>query len=141
MAEVGELVQGTVVRLLNYGVLLKLEDGGTGLVHISEIDNSYVHDVSDYFQINDNVTAKVLAAGDRGKLELSVKQARAALNGEPVIRRGETPVEPPPPNPEARREPRTSFEDKMNDFMRSSAERLSDLKRNIEKKRGGKKPR
>src|SRR4028118_755326 len=73
--EVGQIVQGTVVRLLNYGVLVRLEDGTTGLVHISEIDQNYVRDVNDYFQINDPVTVKVLASGERGKVELSVKQA------------------------------------------------------------------
>jgi predicted RNA-binding protein with RPS1 domain len=40
-----------------------------------------------------------------------------------------------------RRESRASFEDKMGEFMRSSSERLGDLKRNIENKRGGKKTR
>src|SRR4028118_271029 len=73
--EVGQIVQGTVVRLLNYGVLVRLEDSSTGLVHISEIDQNYVRDVADYFALDDTVNVKVLAAGERGKIELSVKQA------------------------------------------------------------------
>jgi transcriptional accessory protein Tex/SPT6 len=73
--EVGQIVPGTVVRLLQYGVLVRLDDGTTGLVHISEIDQNYVRDVGDYFQVNDPVSVKVLATGDRGKVELSVKQA------------------------------------------------------------------
>lgn len=147
--EVGQIVQGTVVRLLPYGVLVRLEDGDstTGLVHISEIDQNYVRDVNDYFQVSDAVTVKVLATGERGKVELSVKQARG--EGVPPI----TPRRPPAEdtngaasdNGEApvytRRESRASFEDKMGEFMRSSSERLSDLKRNIENKRGGKKNR
>ncbi len=149
-AEVGQIVQGTVVRLLAYGVLVRLEDGSTGLVHISEIDQNYVRDVADYFAINDVVNVKVLKTEERGRIELSVKQARG--EGEPVIKRdrsqddnnaqAEGPRESrPEPSSAPRRESRASFEEKMGDFMRSSGERLSDLKRNIESKRGGKKTR
>jgi predicted RNA-binding protein with RPS1 domain len=142
--ETGTIAQGTVVRLLNYGVLVRLEDGTQGLVHISEIDNNYVRDVADYFQVNDPVTVKVLALGDRGRVELSVKQALG--EGQTLTPRanteGEAPRESrPAPDPSVRRESRASFEEKMGDFMRSSSERLGDLKRNIENKRGGKKTR
>lgn len=152
--EVGQIVQGTVVRLLPYGVLVRLEDGDstTGLVHISEIDQNYVRDVNDYFQVSDAVTVKVLATGERGKVELSVKQARG--EGVPPITPRRQPTEDSGSgngngsageHNEApvysRRESRASFEDKMGEFMRSSSERLSDLKRNIENKRGGKKNR
>ena len=168
--EVGQIAQGTVVRLLNYGVLVKLEDGTTGLVHISEIDQNYVRDVNDYFQVGDSVGVKVLATGERGKVELSVKQARA--EGDPIKMRQPSENGAAPESSESRdseprrdsgrdggrdsgrdggrevegaafprRESRASFEEKMNDFMRSSSERLSDLKRNIENKRGGKKTR
>lgn len=150
--ESGQIVQGTVVRMLPYGVLVRLEDGTQGLVHISEIDQNYVRDVNDYFQINDPVTVKVLASGERGKIELSVKQAlgegqtltprppgsgddgetREASRGGGGVEGG---MAPP------RRESRASFDEKMRDFMVSSNERLGDLKRNIENKRGGQKKR
>jgi S1 RNA binding domain protein len=155
--EVGQIVPGTVVRLLQYGVLVRLDDGTTGLVHISEIDQNYVRDVGDYFQVNDPVSVKVLATGDRGKVELSVKQALgegqvltprpqntedggdrgAEGRGDRGDRGGDRGGEGMGP----RRESRASFEDKMGEFMRSSSERLGDLKRNIENKRGGKKTR
>lgn len=156
--EVGQFVRGTVVRLLEYGALVRLEDGSTGLVHISEIAQTFVRNVGDYLQVNDPVMVKVLAAGERGRIELSLKQAKAAgfevpegtpraepaesgaptaaVNGSAHSQRSEPPAEGPP-----RRESRASFEEKMGDFMRSSAERLGDIKRNIENKRGGKKPR
>lgn len=151
--ESGQIVDGTVVRLLNYGVLVRLDDGTTGLVHISEIDQNYVRDVSDYFQVNDPVTVKVLASGERGKVELSVKQALGEgqtagprvttdEDGAPREPVRDMPREPRPPvDAGPRRESRASFEEKMGDFMRSSSERLGDLKRNIENKRGGKRAR
>jgi S1 RNA binding domain protein len=153
--EVGQIVPGTVVRLLQYGVLVRLDDGTTGLVHISEIDQNYVRDVGDYFGVNDPVTVKVLATGDRGKVELSVKQALAegqTLTPRPQntddggdrggeSRGGEGRDRDSRGSEGPRRESRASFEDKMGEFMRSSSERLGDLKRNIENKRGGKKTR
>ena len=155
--EAGQVVRGTVVRLMNYGVLVRIEDGSTGLVHISEIDNNFVRDVADYFQVNDPVVVKVLAFGDRGKIELSVKQA---VGQAPIVIEGNDdaeeervntsgmnfntePRQAPSPGEAAasRREARESFESKMTDYMRSSGERLADIKRNIEIKRGGKKVR
>ena len=145
--ETGEIVQGTVVRLFPYGVLVRLDDGSTGLVHISEIDQNYVRDVADYFQVNDPVTVRVLASGERGRIELSVKQALA--EGETLPQRAPDAEGAPPREvraPESRdsgprRESRASFEEKMKEFTANSSERLGDLKRNIENKRGGKKAR
>ena len=131
--EVGQFVRGTVIRLLSYGVLVRLEDTSTGLVHISEIDNNFVRDVNEYFQINDEVVVKVLAQGDRGRLELSVKQAVGkeaqdipmntnSANGSGGGHRGGD---------------RAAFEEKMSDYLRISSERLSDIKQNVENRRGG----
>ncbi|HVF09155.1 MAG TPA: S1 RNA-binding domain-containing protein [Abditibacteriaceae bacterium] len=152
--EVGQIVRGTVVRLLDYGALVRLDDGTTGLVHISEIDPSYVRNVSDFMRLNDEVIVKVLAAGERGKIELSVKQAKAALaeGGTEITALAQAPAREPAAahrngdgdaqeSMMPRREGRASFEDKMGDFMRSSAERLGDIKRNVETKRGGKNTR
>ena len=134
--EVGQFVRGTVIRLLSYGVLVRLEDTSTGLVHISEIDNNFVRDVAEYFQINDEVIVKVLAQGDRGRLELSVKQAVGkeaqdipmnTNNGNGSGGGGH------------RGGDRAAFEEKMSDYLRISSERLSDIKQNIENRRGSKK--
>jgi S1 RNA binding domain protein len=147
--EAGQVVRGTVVRLMNYGVLVRIEDGSTGLVHISEIDNNFVRDVADYFQVNDPVIVKVLAFGDRGKIELSVKQAvgqaPVAIEGAQDDGGGDNDdnrvAQSPSEAAASRREARESFESKMSEYMRSSGERLADIKRNIEMKRGGKKVR
>lgn len=145
--EAAQILRGTVVRMMAYGVLVRLEDGSTGLVHISEIDNNFVRDVGDYFQVNDPVVVKVLALGDRGKIELSVKQAVGQTpqaldsDGEAVDIDGVRPAPSPAEAASQRREARESFETKMGDYMRVSGERLADLKRNIELKRGGKKVR
>ncbi len=142
--EVGSIVEGTVVKLLPYGVLVKLADGETGLVHISEIHDSFVRDVNDFFRLNDLVSVKVLGINDKGRLELSVKQAGGPRN---VTRNPDASAEGVSADHhyEDRQERRSShgedqsFDEKMSQFMKQSSERLLDLKRNIEAKRGGKK--
>ncbi len=74
--ESGQIARGTVVHLMPYGALVRLEDGTTGLVHISEIDQNFVHNVADHIQKGDTVIVKVLASGEKGKTELSIKQAK-----------------------------------------------------------------
>jgi S1 RNA binding domain protein len=144
--EAGQIARGTVIRLLPYGVLVRLDEGTTGLVHISEIDQNYVRDVSEYVQVNDPVVVKVLATGEKGKTELSIKQARGE-NDPPLVPRVREPRDesaedaPPPPSAHTRREQRASLEEKMRDFMGDSAERLSDLRRHQDSKLGNRKNR
>lgn len=121
--EAGTIVEGTVVKITNYGAFVELPDGRSGLVHIREIADTYVKDVHDYLKEQEKVKVKVLGLNDRGKLDLSVKQA---LTPEERV---------------ARVRAKTSFEDKMKAFLKESEERLLDLKRNTEAKRGGGKKR
>lgn len=117
--EVGNIVEGTVVKITHYGAFVELPDGKSGLVHISEIADTYVKDVKDYLKEHERVRVKVLGVNEKGKLDLSVKQALS------------------PEERASRARARTSFEDKLKAFMKESEERLLDLKRNTEAKRGG----
>lgn len=121
--ETGAIVEGTVVKITPYGAFVELPDGRSGLVHIREIADVYVKDVRDYLKEQEKVKVKVLGLNERGKLDLSVKQA---LTPEERV---------------ARARAKTSFEDKLKAFMKESEERLLDLKRNTEAKRGGGKRR
>jgi S1 RNA binding domain protein len=110
----GTVVEGTVVGITNFGAFVQIEGSGTGLVHISEIANEYVRDVNNHVKMNDKVKVKVLNVDStNGKMDLSLKQA--------VVPEGADPV----------------FEEKLSKFLKTSEERLLDIKRNIEAKRGG----
>lgn len=117
--EPGSIVEGTVVKITTYGAFVELPDGKSGLVHISEIADTYVKDVKDYLKEQERVRVKVLGLNEKGKLDLSVKQALS------------------PEERQARVRARSSFEEKLKAFMKESEERLLDLKRNTEAKRGG----
>jgi polyribonucleotide nucleotidyltransferase len=71
--EVGEIYDGTVKDLLNFGALVEILPGRVGLLHVSEIANTYVKDVRDWFKPGDQVRVKVVALGDEGKISLSKK--------------------------------------------------------------------
>lgn len=72
--ETGDVITGEVVNIKPYGAFVQLPDGETGLVHISEVDESYVKDVHDYLMAGQEIAVKVVGIHDSGKYNLSVRQ-------------------------------------------------------------------
>ena len=84
--EVGTVLEGKVTSITKFGAFVALEGGKSGLVHISEIANSYVNDVHDFLQEGQDVKVKLLAIKD-GKLDLSIKKALSLIHiSEPTRR-------------------------------------------------------
>ena len=73
--EVGAVVEGTVTGITKFGAFVSLPDGRSGLVHISEIANTYVNDVNEFLKLGDKVKVRVLAITPDGKINLSIKKA------------------------------------------------------------------
>jgi small subunit ribosomal protein S1 len=69
---VGDVVEGVVTGMVDFGVFVKLEEGLEGLVHISEIDWGLVDDPRHFFKVGDTVKVKIIDIKD-GKISLSVK--------------------------------------------------------------------
>ena len=76
--EVGAVVEGTVTGITKFGAFVSLPDGRSGLVHISEIANTYVNDVNEFLKLGDKVKVRVLAITPDGKINLSIKKAEPA---------------------------------------------------------------
>lgn len=128
--EVGQIIEGTVTGVTHFGAFVALPNGKTGLVHISEVADAYVRDIKEFVKESDHVKVKVLSMDANGKVALSIRQAQSNSTREsapPRERRSG------PPN----RGPQPTFEDKLQRFMRDSEDRLQDLKRSTESKRGG----
>lgn len=121
---VGTVLEGVVSGITKFGAFVELPGGLTGLVHISEVADTYVKDVNDYVKEKDRVRVKVINIDEKGKIGLSIKRA----NPDYVEKRG------PRPNRQANA---ASFEDKLARFMKESEERIQDLKRHTDSKRGG----
>ena len=118
--EVGSKLQGKVTGITNFGAFVEIEKGKTGLVHISEVADSYVKDINDYLKVGEEVTVKVINVEKDGKIGLSIKKAKDR-----------------PERQRSQRERQESFEAKMNRFLRDSEDRLASLKKHTESKRGG----
>jgi polyribonucleotide nucleotidyltransferase len=71
--EVGEIYEGVVTKIMDFGAFVEILPGKEGLLHISQIDNKRVNKVSDYFKVGDKVIVKLLKIED-GKLSLSRKE-------------------------------------------------------------------
>jgi polyribonucleotide nucleotidyltransferase len=74
-AKVGEIYEGPVARIENYGAFVTILPGKDGLVHISQIANERVNNVQDYVQMGQIVKVKVLEIDRQGKIRLSMKEA------------------------------------------------------------------
>ena len=73
-AEVGAVYEGTVARIVDFGAFINILPGKDGLVHISQIANERVENVSDYLKEGDVVRVKVLDVDQRGRIKLSIKE-------------------------------------------------------------------
>lgn len=115
---VGEVVEGIVTGITNFGAFIQLPEGKSGLVHISEISHDYVERVDDYLKKDQKIKVKVLSISDDGKISLSIRQVKPKTNRPVEIdwnKRNEA-------------QKSMSFEDKLNQFLRDSNEKMDQLK-------------
>ena len=123
---------------MNFGAFVELEDNKVGLIHISEVADEYVNSVSDFLKEGDTVQAKVISIDANGKIALSIKKMKPKnqdaeksprnFKNKPANRNGDF---------KPSRQTSASFEDKLSKFLKDSDERLTDLKRKTDSKRGG----
>ena len=71
--EVGKVYDGTVLRLLDFGAIVQILPGRDGLLHISQIANERVNQVSDFLKEGQHVRVKVIEADEKGRVRLSMK--------------------------------------------------------------------
>ena len=154
--EVGNILPGKVTGITNFGAFVDLGNRKTGLVHISEVSNSYIKDIKDVLTVGDEVQVKVMEISGDGKVSLSIRRASADSSEENVEEKPKF-QKSAPRNQEGQgfKKPYAaksapSFEKKspsqakvndfdamMSSFLKDSEDRLTSLKRNTEGKRGG----
>lgn len=157
---VGEIYEGKVTGITKFGAFVSFEGGQTGMVHISEVAPTFVNEIKDFVTEGQTVKVKVLAISEEGKISLSIKKAlppeeqhRPRRQGggpgqgagrRPDRRPPRAPRSEPDPGPgrpgdfewQGRRNDSGSFEDMMSRFKQTSDEKMSDLKRGNETRRG-----
>jgi len=142
--EVGMIVEGKVTGITKFGAFVDIEGGKTGMVHISEVAPTYVSDIKDFLSEGQTVRVKILTIGEDGKISLSIKKAapqQRRNNTQPGSEnKNQTPRQPARPGnyewQSSKKTEPSSFEDMLSRFKQASDEKMSDLKRN-ENKRGG----
>ncbi|MDE5916980.1 MAG: S1 RNA-binding domain-containing protein [Oscillospiraceae bacterium] len=134
--EVGKIYDGKVKGIAQYGAFIEIDGAGTGMVHISEIANSFVKDVNDYLKEGQEVKVKVLNINEDGKIALSIKKANE--NAEEQLRPAKRPERRPNVWEPKKKPPVTElgFEDMLTRFKQNSEEKICALKRNTERKTG-----
>lgn len=130
---VGNVVEGTVSGITNFGAFIQLPEGKTGLVHISEISHDYVSNVSEYLKKDQAVKVKVLSISDEGKISLSIRQAEPKKSKK-------QPAEIDWSKSDDKQK-FMSFEDKMAKFLKDSSEKQEQLKKKDTKRGLGAKNR
>lgn len=130
--QVGSVLTGKVSGITKFGAFVLLEGGKSGLVHISEVANSYVSDINEHLKVGQTVSVRVLSISEDGKINLSIKKAAP-----PPERSSERPAAPrrAPQEPRPAQAPtgtvappseNQAFEDRLKKFMQESDSRIAD---------------
>lgn len=136
--DVGKIYEGKVTGITKFGAFVELEPGTTGMVHISEVANTFVNEIKDHLAEGQSVKVKVLSVSDEGKISLSIKKASENPNPKNKRNGGNGGGKRPDSKQQAEKVPQTpeaAFEDMLNKFKQSSDERMGDLKKVIDNKR------
>jgi len=133
----GDEVEGEISGMTSFGAFIKLPDGNEGLVHISEISDTYVAKVEEFLKLKDKVKVKILGKNQRGKWELSIKQ----VGSESQVPLKKAPYKPAyTPNSEKKKKEKNfeegSFDDIVDKFLKKSDEVQLDVRRNLQYKQG-----
>ncbi len=151
--EVGKIYEGKVTGITKFGAFIDLGENQTGMVHISEVAPTFVKEITDYITVGETVKVRVLNIGEDGKISLSIKRA---VDNPPAPQRQQQSQQRPRQsfNGGGNRGPRDfsqprqqegskGFEDMLSKFMQRSDEKISDLRKSMDGKRGSyqKRPR
>ena len=136
---VGAILEGKIKSITNFGAFVALPENKTGMVHISEVANTYVSDIRQHLTEGQDVKVMVIGT-ENGKINLSIKRLEAKPQQE--NRQGFRPASRPQsavPRPSAPRPaaptpppaPKTAdqlFEEKLKAFMSESDSKLSGVR-------------
>lgn len=132
LVEVGKIVDGKVSGITNFGAFVQLSNGQTGLVHISEVAEEYVKDIKTYLKEDQEVKVKIISVDNGGRISLSIKKAQDPNKPSTKSTKPEEIDWSQQNNAN-----KGSFEERLAKFMKDSDEKMHDLKKSFESKRGG----
>jgi len=72
--KIGDVLEVEIVNIHNFGAVVKLSQNVRGLIHISQVSDSFVKDINDYLKIGAKVKAKIKKISADGKIDLTLKK-------------------------------------------------------------------
>ena len=140
--EIGSIHEGKVTGITKFGAFVLLPMGKSGMVHISEIANTYVDDIGKFLKEGQTVKVKVIGIDQMNRINLSIKKALpppepapAAAAPRPAGRPASRPAQAAQSTLQKSED--DSFESKLKAFMQSSESRMSDIRSQNDKRSGG----
>ena len=144
ISTLGAIVEGKIKSITNFGAFVALPENKTGMVHISEVANSYVSDIRQHLTEGQDVKVVVIG-NENGKINLSIKRLEPKPQREGMPRQGgfrqnnpprreNAPVQSqprpqrPPVQPAAPKTADQLFEEKLKAFMSESDTKLSSIR-------------
>ena len=128
---VGAILEGKVKSITNFGAFISLPEGKTGLVHISEVSNTYVSDVRQHLTEGQDVKVMVIGT-ENGKINLSIKRLEPKPQRENNQRnftpRKDSPPRTAPTPPPAPKTADQLIEEKLKAFMSESDSKISSIR-------------
>jgi S1 RNA binding domain protein len=141
---VGQILEGKVKSITNFGAFVSLPDNKTGMVHISEVANAYVSDIRQHLTEGQDVKVMVIST-ENGKINLSIKRLEAKPQRENAPRQGgnfrnnprrdnqnapaqNRPARNAPTPPPAPKTADQLFEERLKQFMSESDSKISSIR-------------
>ena len=126
---VGAVLDGKVKSITNFGAFISLPEDKTGLVHISEVANTYVSDIRQHLTEGQDVKVVVLSL-DNGKVNLSIKrlETKPQQREDRPARNAPRPARTAPTPPPAPKTADQLFEEKLKQFMSESDSKISSIR-------------
>lgn len=125
--EVGAICSGKVTSITKYGAFVSLDEKKSGMVHISEVSQTYVNDINEHLTVGQEVKVKVIGIDENGRISLSIRKAQPPA---PRSRDGFRPA----PQSSQQRPSEMSFEDKLKQFMQDSDSKISGIRQYSERR-------
>lgn len=135
--EIGQIFEGKVTGITKFGAFVELPEGKSGMVHISEVSDTFVNDISEHLNIDDTVKVKVIGINEAGKISLSIRKALPTPKPQrkfssPRPQKVQAPVATGNPDYDIplEKSDNAAFEDMIAKYKQTSDEKLSGLKKN-----------
>ncbi|MGL4337000.1 MAG: S1 RNA-binding domain-containing protein [Turicibacter sp.] len=109
----GQKLQGKITSVKKFGAFVELENGQSGLVHISELSEKFVEKVEDVVSVGQEVTVRVKEVTGEGKINLSMKPERPARPARPAL----------------------NLDQAITNFLKDSDEKQTAMKKNLKTQR------